>query len=106
MNWHFCHLVIFFTVIILFKTTLVQGRKPMVASKSGFKHVKLTTEKGISCGGYYIFLEICGVNDTDHLNRPDKNCCEDEIVRHGDYGFHGGDTIINEFNRWTLTTGG
>ena len=48
---------------------------------SGF--LKLTTEKGISCGGWYIFAEIC---------RSNNDCCEEQIVT-GTQAFNGGETI-------------
>jgi len=48
---------------------------------SGF--LKLTTESGISCGGWYIFAEIC---------RSNNDCCEEQIVT-GTQGFNGGETI-------------
>ena len=42
----------------------------------------MTTNTGLSCGGFYIFAKICKINTTD--------CCEDEIVNNGDDGFSAG----------------
>jgi len=45
--------------------------------------LKLTTESGVSCGGWYIVAEIC---------RGNNDCCEEQIVT-GTQGFKGGETI-------------
>ena len=47
-------------------------------------NIKLTTNTGTSCGGYYIFAKICKANTTD------SDCCQDEIVNNGDDGFDAG----------------
>ena len=52
--------------------------------------LKLTIKKGISCGGYYIFAQICSAEQN-------RICCEEEIVKNGDNGFEGGETIQTKF---------
>ena len=53
---------------------------------SEFARIKLNTESGISCGGWFLFAKICRENTA--------YCCEEEIVyKNISNGFSGGDTI-------------
>ena len=57
--------------------------------------IKLNTRTGLSCGGYYVFAQICkNSGDSEY-------CCEDELVQNGDDGFNAGDTIEAQFNNCT-----
>jgi len=50
--------------------------------------LKLKTESGFKCGGWYVFAQIC---------RSNNECCEEQIVN-GANGFSGGDTIQTKLN--------
>ena len=56
--------------------------------------LKLTTKNGISCGGYYVFAQICS-------SEQSSTCCEEEIVKNGDTGFKGGDLIQTKLQNCT-----
>ena len=57
--------------------------------------MKLKTRTGISCGGFYIFAQIC------KKSSDAEYCCEDEIVQNGADGFDAGETIEAQFNNCT-----
>ena len=47
----------------------------------GIANAKLTTESGISCGGWALFAQICA--DKDQGKLVDKDCdnsCEEQII--------------------------
>ena len=56
--------------------------------------LKLTTKNGRSCGGYYIFAQICSAEQN-------RICCEEEIVKNGDAGFKGGEIIQTKLQTCT-----
>jgi len=56
--------------------------------------IKLTTKNGISCGGYYVFAQICS-------SEQSSTCCEEEIVKNEDTGFKGGDLIQTKLQSCT-----
>ena len=57
--------------------------------------LKLTTKKGMSCGGYYVFAQFCSSAEQNQI------CCEEEIVKNGDIGFKGGETIQSKLQNCT-----
>ena len=57
--------------------------------------LKLTTKKGMSCGGYYVFAQICSSAEQNQI------CCEEEIVKNGDIGFKGGEIIQSKLQNCT-----
>ena len=57
--------------------------------------LKLTTKKGMSCGGYYVFAQICSSAEQNQM------CCEEEIVKNGDIGFKGGEIIQSKLQNCT-----
>ena len=57
--------------------------------------LKLTTKKGMSCGGYYVFAQICSSAEQNQI------CCEEEIVKNGDIGFKGGEIIQSKLQSCT-----
>ena len=57
----------------------------------GIANAKLTTESGISCGGYALFVQICADKDCD-------NSCEEQIIEDPTKGFSGGETILAKLN--------
>jgi hypothetical protein len=56
--------------------------------------IKLTTKDGISCGGYYLFAQICSAEQNG-------TCCEEEIVKNGNTGFEGGEIIQTKLQNCT-----
>ena len=54
-------------------------------------NVKLTTESGKACGGYFVFVKIC--------QQSTKDCCEEQVVKNGKIGFSGGNTIMNKLKK-------
>ena len=56
--------------------------------------LKLTIKKGISCGGYYVFAQICS-------EEQNRTCCEEEIIKNGDTGFQGGEIIQTKLQTCT-----
>ena len=70
-------------------------KNPSLDFNASLSSIKLKTRTGISCGGYYVFAQICkNFSDSEY-------CCEDEIVQNGDDGFNAGDTIEAQFNNCT-----
>ena len=57
----------------------------------GIANAKLTTESGISCGGWALFAQICADKDCD-------NSCEEQIIEDPTKGYSGGDTILAKLN--------
>ena len=57
----------------------------------GIANAKLTTESGISCGGYALFVQICADKDCD-------NSCEEQIIEDPTKGYSGGETILAKLN--------
>ena len=62
---------------------------------SEFARIKLNTESGLACGGYFLVVEICRINTfPDDEIDPDLSCCKEEITyKNISNGFSGGDTI-------------
>ena len=62
---------------------------------SEFARIKLNTESGLACGGYFLVVEICRINTfPDDQIDPDPSCCKEEIVyKNISNGFSGGDTL-------------
>ena len=53
----------------------------------GIADANLTTESGISCGGWALFAQICADKDCG-------NSCEEQIIEDPTKGFSGGTTIL------------
>ena len=49
----------------------------------------------MSCGGYYVFAQICSSAEQNQI------CCEEEIVKNGDIGFKGGEIIQSKLQNCT-----
>ena len=69
--------------------------KSISVTTPALAELKLTTKKGMSCGGYYVFAQICSSAEQNQM------CCEEEIVKNGDIGFKGGEIIQSKLQNCT-----
>ena len=61
-----------------------------------FDEIHVDVGPGTSCGGHFIFAEICDVDN--------KNCCMDQITPDPYKGFKAGSNFIGKFRNCSSTT--